>query len=159
MSDKVQTEGFFLRGTHMDEKPIIFLTALSPLVLVPWPAGVIYEAQIDGLACYHERLEGVCLPLPQDLGPRLQQLHPGCCVDLGKGDGDPAFLLPDGLSAQEADALDKLFEEYSVPIRVKKATLKKSCEAWVHIHILPNSHGTLRFWGEQDGILTWQNCD
>jgi len=146
----------------MNDKSKIPVRYFPPSVLIPWPTGVIYEAQINGLACYHDLLEGECLPLPQGLGAELSQLHPGCCVMIGREDeefNDPNYLRPDGLTPLEADALDKLLEKYALPIRVKRATLKKSCEAWVHIYILPNHHRIFQEWGEQDGILTWDNCD
>jgi hypothetical protein len=41
-----------------------------------------------------------------------------------------------GLTSEDADKLDSLFEAYKVPLKVERALLGSSYEAWVYVRVL-----------------------
>ena len=47
----------------MDEKLLVHLLPPWPMLLIPWPSGVVYEVQTNGVLCFQMRTEGICLPL------------------------------------------------------------------------------------------------
>lgn len=124
-----------------------------PLVLILWPTGVIFEVQCGGLACDQRQIEGFYLPAygryDLSLSKRLVELHPGCW----------SIGHPLALNEQEADALDALFVECTVPFKVIRTRLHESCEAWVHVEIMPNQDRVLSNFAGYVGVLIWQNCD
>jgi hypothetical protein len=149
------------KKVFMKENPRIFLNPKWPVLLLPWPSGVIFEAQVNGMLCYQMSIEGICIPINQGylLEAGIADLHPGCCVAIGREGEDPEVLYRTGLQEREALVLDALFHSCRVPIQVKREALATSCEAWVHITILTNNDGELKELGGRDAILTWQNCD
>lgn len=147
----------------MGEKPCVFLLPVQPMVLVPWPSGVLFEVEANGMFISHLQIEGICLPIGQgaNLEPHLFELHPGCISRHEGLDPDVQILLTeDGLNQEEADAIDSLFQQYHLPLLVNRARCKESCEAWVHIQIVkPNDDFMLHAFEGREAILTWSNCD
>ena len=144
----------------MDEKLLVHLQPPRPMLLIPWPSGVVFEVQTNGMLCFQMQTEGICLPLgPGEwLEPHLFELHPGCCAL--HGDLDPElFSGEEGLEEQEATALDTLFQECHLSLAVNRLRRKESCEAWVHVQITTNNDLMLQAFSGRDGILIWQNCD
>ena len=144
----------------MDEKLLVHLLPPWPMLLIPWPSGVLFEIQTNGVLCFPMQVEGLCLPLDQGewLEPYVFDLHPGCCAL--RGDLDPElFSGEEGLQEQEASALDALFHECHLALAVNRLRCQESCEAWVHVQIIPNTDLMLKGFGEREGILIWQNCD
>ncbi len=121
-----------------------------PLLLLPWPSGVFFEMQCGGLACYQRHIEGFYLPIfgpyGQAFAQSLEALHPGC--------NGPS------VTSEEAAALDAIFAEFQVPLKVVASRLEHSLEAWVHVEVVePNEDRLLSNFAGYEGILIWRNCD
>lgn len=121
-----------------------------PTIIIPYQSGVTFEVRCGCLAAYRRQLEGFYLPIygryDLTLPQRLLELHPGCC-------GEP-------LTGEEADRLDALFAELQIPLKVIRARLAESTEAWVHVEVIgPNQDRILRNYGGSVGVLIWQSCE
>jgi hypothetical protein len=121
-----------------------------PLLLLPYPNGVFFDMQCGGLACYQRHIEGFYLPVfgqyGQAFAHSLEALHPGC--------NGPS------VTEEQAGALDAIFAEFQVPLKVVRSRLDYSYEAWVHVEVLaPNEDWLLSNFEGYEGILIWRNCD
>ncbi len=137
-------------GESPVEHSIPFWPHPWPLLLLPRPSGVFFDMQCGGLACYHRHIEGFYLPIfgqyGQAFADSLEALHPGC--------NGPS------VTSEEAAALDAIFAEFQVPLKVIASRLEYSYEAWVHVEIIePNEDRLLSNFAGYEGILIWRNCD
>ncbi len=126
---------------------------------MPWPTDFGFEMQCGGLNCDYRQVDGIYLPIiGQDgtqLNRRLSELHPGCVSY-----NQELERVELRLSMQEADAIDALFAECRVPLKVVRSRLAESCEAWAHVQIIaPNQDRVLEQFAGHEGVLIWYNCD
>jgi hypothetical protein len=121
-------------------------TNLTPGLIILAKTGVYYTNQAGGVACFHPIEEGYFVPF--DLGYKnwrelrweLERL----------GDSIGTWL---GLSSEDADKLDSLFEMHKVPLKVERALLESSYEAWVYVRVLNLEECGVKFKGMTDGSL------
>jgi hypothetical protein len=119
-----------------------------PTIIIPWPSGVIFEVRCGCMAADRRQLEGFYLPIygryDLTLPKRLRELYPGC--------------WDEPLSASSADRLDALFAELQIPLKVIRAQLAESIEAWVHVEVINSDQDhILRNYEGSAGVLVWQN--
>lgn len=126
-------------------------------VILACPTGVVYQNQVGGHACLQRQLEGAYAPLDGELTSLEDTLvrH---------------FAAPRAsraLQAQDADLIDAALDRahpIGRQVRVDRARLGDSCEAWVWVEVRAPTAGDrfplLQFAGERlSGVLTWANSD
>jgi hypothetical protein len=136
-------------------KPMIDLSYYHGLgLIIPFPSGVIYQNQADGLLCTHPQVEGVFVPLSVKSGVvelwALQQHFRGATV----------------INQDSAEVVDSILRRYGhVYLKVNSTRLAESFEAWFHVVVdeaqrpeLPLALPISGF-GKCEGILTWPNSD
>ena len=153
-----------VRGFSLEEIPpgaLIVDTNRMPGLIILEKTGVYYTNQAGGVACLHPIEEGYFVPF--DLGYRnWLELN----WDLQKlGDGIGTWI---GLSSEDADKLDSLFEVHKVPLKVERALLGSSYEAWVYVRILDLGGCGVEFRGVKEcsshddqplAVLVYENSD
>jgi len=132
--------------------------ATGLIVLVK--SGVIYSNQAGGLACRHPAEEGVFIPLQAFPDVDVDKLECGLAKVFSEKYGD---WCCNGIDEEDADYLDKVFEECNLPLRVDRERLKDSMEAWLYVIITRDvacdvvKH-LVGFKGRR-AVLTWLNSD
>ena len=120
-------------------------------LIVKTPSPVRFTNQVAGLGCQHPVQEGVFVPLPVQVGQRelyaLQHHFRGSWHALTDAD---------------ANVVDRVFRRHDWLsfMRVDRALLADSREAWVHVRISPEL--ALYLFDAPDwraGVLTWANSD
>jgi hypothetical protein len=127
----------FVRGAGyndaMNAKPVIRLYGLvhGCGLIIPYPSGVFYLNQAGGVACAQRHVEGVYLPTDWDgVEDAMEDIFGG-----GSLREDDAARIDAAISAQSLGDCE---------VRVDRACLKESCEAWVWVTVagrLPNVDG------------------
>ena len=150
-------------------KPIIRLYASWGLgLIIEYPSGVMYSNQVGGFSCLHPELEGVFIPLFDELKGEHQETQLLNFFTGNKWMGNCAR----GIDAETADFVDEvLIQSVATDVlRVDRQKLAQSCEAWVHVKIGEHIDTDLRnttqyklsslssFYGKK-GVLTWANSD
>jgi len=140
--------------------PIVDTNCMPGLIILA-KTGVYYTNQVAGVACFHPIVEGYFVPFYlgyrnwRELNWELQEL----------GDSIGTWI---GLSSEDADKLDSLFEKYEVPLRVERSLLESSYEAWVYVRVLDLEKCGVQFKGMKDGssdddqplaVLVYENSD
>ena len=70
-------------------------------VIIPWPTGVVYSNQVDGVACYQPRVEGFYVPLNDELMNLVRSLDSGNAWAVGRFDVlRSKARLPESMSSQ-----------------------------------------------------------
>ena len=141
-------------------EPIVDTNCMPGLIILA-KTGVYYTNQAAGVACLHPIVEGYFVPFYlgyenwRELNWELQEL----------GDSIGTWL---GLTTDDADKLDSLFERYGVPLRVERSLLESSYEAWVYVRVLDLEKCGVRFgkakeFSSQDdyplAVLVYENSD
>jgi hypothetical protein len=136
-------------------------TNWAPGLIILANTGVYYTNQAGGVSCLHPIEEGYFVPFHLgyrnwcELNWELQEL------------GDSIGTLG-GLSSEDADKLDSLFEKYEVPLRVERALLGSSYEAWVYVRVLDLEKCGVELVGVEDrspqdvhplAVLVYENSD
>lgn len=146
----------------MAERRVIYLCEYPyPMLILPWPSGVVIAVQAGGDACTERSVEGLFLPLPirqienrqendlTTLAQHLEALHPGC--------------RDRPITKEEADRIDSAFAVCAVPILVNRERLQESTEAWLPVRIRETEavygYDELNDFAGMEAVLTWQNCD
>lgn len=122
-------------------------------LIVKAKTGVMYTSQVAGHGCEHPEVEGFFVPLERNDQSRILDF----LLDAYRGSWLP-------LNEQQADALDRMLrrQNYS-SIRVERALLHESREAWVHVVVpgegeryVPVSTGSSEPFR---AVLVWPNSD
>jgi len=131
------------------------LTLEQSALIVRIPSGVVYTNQTGGAACWHPEVEGVLMPLEDEgswFQKQLEAIFAPPTATVGRA----------GLTAATADALDALLRgQMNAFIRLDRARLSESHEAWVHVHLRPLEVELplARGFGVREAVLTWRNSD
>jgi len=123
--------------------------------------GVYYTNQAGGVSCLHPIEEGYFVPFPLGYGNWLE-----LNLDLQElGDSIGSLM---GLSPEDADELDSLFEVHKVPLKVERTLLESSYEAWVYVRVLDLEECGVKFGRMEDcsphddqplAVLVYENSD
>jgi hypothetical protein len=147
--------------------PIIHLWyAMGLGLIIPYPTGIRYSNQTGGFACWHPELEGMYLPLGNDLDEANVLM--GAAVELmvyAVGEKWAGTGAHAGLDVEDADHIDAILARgyLGYAMRVDRTRLRESHEAWVWVELLQDP----RYQWVIDGfdpwpshaILTWPNSD
>lgn len=130
------------------------------MLVVEHPSGVVYQNQVGGVVNWQAELEGVLAPL--DVRPDAVRRIQDCPYPSGR----------EGITDEIADAIDALLasEPGARSVRVDRARLGQSWEAWVYVLIdsperstveaaADDCFGSICGFGRARGVLTWQNSD
>lgn len=149
-------------------KPVIRLYDLAGTGLIfPWPSGVIYSNQTGGLHCLQPEVEGIFVPVGNDILAEDKLFsHAGGLLRYfwqGHWKGRGAV---DGLVEGDADFIDHLLRKPPILsyIRVDRDRLLESHEAWVNVIVDRDDKGVPSLFPGLEpspckAILTWPNSD
>lgn len=131
-------------------------------LIIPASTGVVYVNQVGGTTCDQRELEGVFVPIGNDVSLEGQLISAeNELFDAFRGSGQP-------FSVADADRFDALVQAYArahwIPmglVRGDRERLEQSTEAWVHVIVDDGDPGMpvsgVR-WPAR-AILTWTNSD
>lgn len=133
-------------------------------VIVRWPSGIVYANQTGGFSCCEDELEGVFVPVGNDVGldGRLRSAE-NRLGDYFRGPPHLGSGAVHGLTEAEALLVESsLHENLGLRnITVDRRRLRESREAWVHIRVDAPAGRTPLFEGlgpfPLAGVLTWTN--
>jgi hypothetical protein len=137
-------------------RPTIRLWSLphEAMFVIEHPSGVVYTNQTGGTACDQPELEGVLVPL--DLEPEQSERLAELCLEAGR------------LSTELADTIDTILAKAPGGLRVDRARLHDSHEAWIFVvgETPPARDDESGDWfgdwfgfAEIRGVVTWPNSD
>ncbi|WP_045234519.1 DUF6210 family protein [Deinococcus pimensis] len=142
----------------MTTEPLVVnlsLTLEQAALIVRMPSGVHYTNQTGGTSCHHPEAEGVLVPLEDEnswFQKQLEAIFEPAGATVGRS----------GLTTATADALDELLRgQQEISIRVDRARLLESEEAWVYVHVHPRESELpiMQGFGVREAVLTWLNSD
>jgi hypothetical protein len=152
-------------------KPVIQLWESVGLgLIVEHPSGIIYSNQTGGTSCFHPEVEGVFVPLRNEMdheGPRLISPENDLFAYF-EGPKHGGAGATSGLDSDDADFIDDLLRKHSLGdiVAVDRERLRESHESWVHVTVKQeekSDHGIKIFRGlgpyPRPGVLTWSNTD
>ncbi len=135
-------------------------------LIIRWPSGVEYSNQAAGTSCWQPSVEGVFIPIGNEVGDHGELLGPANAL-FKYFAGPPHYGTgaQTGLTEEDATFVETcLHENPSLQnIIVDRNRLRESCEAWVHVALAePSGQETLRLFegfGPFPLVLTWENTD
>ncbi|WP_368738034.1 DUF6210 family protein [Myxococcus sp. AM009] len=129
-------------------------------LILLWPTGVLYSNQTGGNSCLHPQAEGAYLPLVDELVDLEGLLHQFFVGPQWMGRCDR------GLDEETAREIERIlglsYTTRELGLRVDRARLEDSHEAWVYVEVPAQPGGDLALLGPiptSRGILTWANSD
>ena len=130
-------------------------------IVIPWPSGIIYGNQADGVCCNHYALEGILVPIVITSGGDAVRYDAPLVSYFNRRPGNRGELTP-----EDADAIDAIMAGAQTPFvaRVDRSKLADSFEAWVHVTLDLEAgrdayRPTLDLAYPCPGILVWENSD
>ena len=167
---------------------IILYDSIGLGLIISRPSGVFYSNQVGGHACMQPAIEGVYVPLHDEVKNQEQQLHDYFTGPKWNGWG----CYP--LDETDADFIDGVLSQSMATsfLKVDRTRLDESVEAWVYVKVsnqpperpttfdgkiattasgatwrvtdfqllpIPPEHFPIFGFGECTGILTWCNSD
>lgn len=139
-------------------------------LIIEYPSGIIYSNQTGGTSTLHPELEGVFVPLRNDVEVKEPKLV-GTQNDLlhyFEGPKHRGTGATSGLDLADADFIQAVLERYCLGdiVTVDRSRLRESHEAWVRVIVEreeQNQHDLRIFRGfgpyPRPGVLTWSNSD
>jgi hypothetical protein len=106
-------------------------TNYTPGLIILARTGVYYTNQAGGVSCLHPIEEGYFVPF--HLGYQEWRELSWDLQKLGDNIGNGGWF---SISSEDADKVDALFEKHKVPLRVERALLGSSYEAWIYVRVL-----------------------
>lgn len=118
-------------------------------LIIEGETGVYYRNQVGGVVCWEAEQEGTLCPL---------ELDPGSVARLESAPYPSGRI---GITSQNADLIDELLALSSTTswLKVDRARLDESWEAWVYLTVAPLASSPIRGFGEGRGVLTWPSSD
>lgn len=147
---------------------INLLDAVGLGLIIECPTGIIYSNQVGGTSCLHPTLEGVYVPLRNDVDQENSTLisPENELWNYFSGPPHDSTGATRGLTTADADIIDAVLVRWRLDtiIAVDRERLKESCEAWVCVLVLGEDEemiGVFRGLGQYPvpGVLTWTNTD
>ncbi len=125
-------------------------------LIILFQSGVRYSNQTGGYTCLHPEVEGVYVPLVNEMIDQEAELE---LYFTG-----PKWLgwCNEGIDCETSDYIEEVLQKspYSRGITVNRDRLKESHEAWIYVR-LPQGAELNEFVGFEgtEAILTWENSD
>lgn len=109
-------------------------------LILDYPSGIHYSNQAGGHACLQPTLEGIYVPLRNDILEHSTLMSPA--TDLWQYFTGPPLLGMGalGLNQRDADHIDAIFTRYRLEtlLTVDRLRLSESYEAWVWVTVQDN---------------------
>jgi hypothetical protein len=134
-------------------------------LVIEHPSGVMYSNQTGGTGCHQPEVEGVLVPVCNDV-PLDDPTAVSPATELSEYFAGPAHGgagATSGLDQRDADFIDDVLRRCGCgdAIKVDRERLRESHEAWVRVNVM--SEGVGHFEGftpyPRAGVLTWPNTD
>lgn len=142
------------------ETPLVNLLGAAGIgIIVLHKSGVRYSNQTGGCSCLHPEVEGIYVPLVDELVNQEKELE-----DFFTGPKWQGWCSV-RIDTETADFIDAVLQKspYTCNIRVDRSRLEASHEAWVYVTIptISKSPEITELVGFSEGvaILTWSNSD
>lgn len=143
------------------DKPLIQLWSARRFgIIVLRPSGVYYSNQTGGYACLHPMVEGIFVPLGDEMADQEKKL-----CDYFTGPKWAGWCC-DGIDGETADFIDALMSKTGSTrgISVDRSRMRDSHEAWVYVDLRcseeqPCWKVEVSGFGICKGVLTWENSD
>ena len=138
-------------------------------LIVEFPSGVAYSNQTCGTACLQPELEGVFIPLHNDLAlSPVELLSPEIALEEYFARAYRGTGAEHGLDWKDADRIDEILDRHGLAsvLRVDRTRLAESHEAWVRVLVLGEEkrevasrifHGLGPY--PRKAVITWTNSD
>jgi hypothetical protein len=147
-------------------KPVVRLFDFAGLgLIIGWPSGIIYSNQTGGFSCMQPELEGIFVPVANDLTDGNELLSP--CIPLfnyftGRKYGGSGACT--GIDHEDADCIEEITRPSRLLrlIQIDRARLTESHEAWIHVIVAGEEDSVYPLFcgfGPRAGVLTWPNSD
>lgn len=134
-------------------------------LIISHPTGILVSNQTGGTACLQPFIEGLYLPVGNDMIIETKQLiSPE--TDLSNYFKSEKYFgtgATNGIDIDDAVIINKILQKYGLNefIKVDMKQLEKSHEAWIYVNVHSNANNDLlsNFDNNLDAILTWTNSD
>lgn len=133
-------------------------------LIVEWPSGVIFSNQTGGTFCLQPELEGIYVPLANDVelpGGRLLSPETELAAYF-EGPKHRRTGAVHGLDAEDAETIERILAAWRLDgtIEIDRDRLAESHEAWVRVIV----NGGKALSADlapypRLGVLTWNNSD
>jgi len=132
-------------------------------VIIEWPSGIFYSNQTCGHVCRQSELQGVFVPVGNDIDPEGRLLGPqDALYKYFAGPAHGGWGAELGLDEADAQVIEAALQENNYLLRivtVDRSRLRDSHEAWVHVLIEEPDSPHPMFTGMGPfplrGVLTW----
>ena len=148
-------------------KEILLYDSLGFGLIINLPTGIIVSNQTGGTSCLQPALEGIYIPVSNDIFIESNFLHSPeteltqhFLSAKHKGTGATS-----GIDLKDVEAIESILEKYNLKdfITVDTAKLSESHEAWIWVKINVDSQNNLllKNFDKSDlsGVITWSNSD
>ena len=142
------------------DKPTVHLWQSKGLGLIlSFDSGVLYSNQTGGYACYHPAVEGIYVPLIDEMVDQEQELYTYFTGPKWQG------WCNEKIDEETAQFVDRVLAKspHSQMLKVDRDYLDHSHEAWIYVEVdLENEEAYTDLFSELSaikGVLTWQNSD
>jgi len=151
----------------MAKRPLVKLWEHAGLgLIVEYPSGIVYSNQTCGNLCRQSELEGVFIPLRNDVTPDDRLLGPESELFAYFNDPRTGKLGVDGLDAGEVAFMESVLDKYNLSdlISIDRSRLGDSHEAWVYVKLKGEQDTDVPLYAglgpyPRSGVLTWTNGD
>lgn len=133
-------------------------------LIVPWPTGIIYSNQANGVGCDHPELEGAYIPFGSFPERETEPNHKALAEHFASLPGNREYF-----SLETADVTANFIDEFLVSTElpfaasVDRSRLNDSYEAWVWLTFGPPKTEHLGLYTSfeklDSAVLVWPNSD
>jgi hypothetical protein len=136
-------------------------------VIIEYPSGVLYSNQTGGTSTLHPSIEGVFVPIRNELSlPSRELMSPETeLFEYFEGPKHRGTGATSGLDAEDAAFIEAVLDRWSVGdlIALDRDRLSESHEAWVRVLLSSADDALSVFRGfgpyPRPGVLIWTNTD
>jgi hypothetical protein len=149
--------------------PIVQLwQAVGLFLIIEYPSGIAYSNQTGGTSCSHPKVEGLLVPLRNDIATRCLLSPENELYDYFEGPKYCGTGAIGGLDAEDVSFIESVLEKYRLSscISIDRSRLADSHEAWVYVKVEgeERSEDALKVFAglgpyPRSGVLTWTNTD
>ena len=149
--------------------PIVQLwQAVGLGLIIEYPSGIAYSNQTGGTSCSHPKVEGLFVPLRNDIEYETRRLlsPENELYDYFKGPKYCRTGAVGGLDVEDVSFIESVLEKYRLSscISVDRSRLADSHEAWVYVKVEREERSDVKIFAglgpyPRSGVLTWTNTD
>ena len=127
-------------------------------LILLYPSGIWYTNQTGGYSCFHPEVEGIFVPLVNEMYNQEKELYEHFTGPKWNG------WCSEKIDKETADFIDQCLKNSHTThdLSVDREKLEMSHEAWVYVNIgqdLDEDFSLFYGFDTNQGILTWNNSD